>query len=102
MTVQYSIQKMVSDGTLSTIALGIQYLQRNDIYVRVAGEETPQSGAPSGYTWYFIDNTTLKILPVRFSGMFQRIWSPTFSFETFRIGQQNPFVSMISRVRWYR
>ena len=64
MTVQYSIQKMVSDGTLSTIALGIQYLQRNDIYVRIAGVETPQSGAVSGYTWSFIDNTTLRILPV--------------------------------------
>ena len=64
MTTAYSIQKMVSDGTLSTIALGIQYLQRNDIYMRVAGEETPQSGAPSGYTWSFITNTTLKILPV--------------------------------------
>lgn len=47
-------------------------------------------------------SVTLKSLPVRFSGMFQRIWSPTFSFETLRIGQQNPFVSMISRVRWYR
>lgn len=63
MATEYSIQKMVSDGTLSTIALGIQYLQRNDIYIRIAGEETPQSGAPSGYTWSFIDNTTLKILP---------------------------------------
>lgn len=64
MITEYSIQKMVSDGTLSTIALGIQYLQRNDIYIRIAGEETPQSGAPSGYTWSFLDNTTLKILPV--------------------------------------
>lgn len=25
--------------------------------------------------------------------MFQRIWLPTFSFETLQIGQQNPFVS---------
>ena len=64
MAIQYSIQKMVSDGTLSTIALGIQYLQRNDIYIRIAGEETPQSGASNGYTWSFINNTTLKILPV--------------------------------------
>jgi hypothetical protein len=64
MAIQYSIQKMVSDGTLSTIALGIQYLQRNDIYMRIAGEETPQVGAHSGYTWSFINNTTLKILPV--------------------------------------
>lgn len=63
MTIQYSIQKMVSDGTLSTIALGIQYLQRNAIYMRIAGVDTPQSGAPSGYTWSFVNNTTLKILP---------------------------------------
>ena len=47
MATEYSIQKMVSDGTLSTIALGIQYLQRNDIYIRIAGEETP-TVRPSG------------------------------------------------------
>ncbi|QIW89971.1 hypothetical protein [Aeromonas phage PS] len=64
MAVQYSIQRMVSDGTLSTVVLGIPYLQRNDIYIRIAGVETPQSGAPSGYTWSFVDNSTLRILPV--------------------------------------
>lgn len=58
-----SIQKMVSDGTLSTIVLGVQYLQRNDVYVRIAGVETPQSGAPSGYTWSFLDNNTIRVLP---------------------------------------
>lgn len=42
MATEYSIQRMVSDGTLSTIALGIQYLQRNDIYIRIAGEELPR------------------------------------------------------------
>ena len=59
-----SIQKMVSDGTLSTIVLGVQYLQRNDMYMRIAGVETPQSGAPSGYTWSFLDNNTIRVLPV--------------------------------------
>lgn len=68
MAILYSIQNMVSNGTLSTIALGIQYLQRKDIHVRIAGVETPQSGAANGYTWAFINNTTLKILPVVPSG----------------------------------
>lgn len=59
-----SIQKMVSDGALSTIVLGVQYLQRNDVYLRIAGVETPQSGAPSGYTWSFLDNNTIRVLPI--------------------------------------
>jgi len=89
MTVQYSIQKMVSDGTLSTIALGIQYLQRNDIYVRVAGEETPQSGATSGYTWSFIDNTTLKILPVVPNGVEVVVYRRTDVDAMYNIYSQN-------------
>jgi hypothetical protein len=89
MTVQYSIQKMVSDGTLSTIALGIQYLQRNDIYMRIAGEETPQSGAPSGYTWSFVDNTTLKILPVVPSGVAVVVFRRTDIDEMYNIYSQN-------------
>lgn len=89
MTVQYSIQKMVSDGTLSTIVLGIQYLQRNDIYMRIAGEETPQSGAPSGYTWSFIDNTTIKILPVVPSGVEVVVYRRTDIDEMYNIYSQN-------------
>lgn len=89
MTVQYSIQKMVSDGTLSTIALGIQYLQRNDIYMRIAGEETPQSGAPSGYTWSFIDNTTLKILPVVPNGVEVVVYRRTDVDVMYNIYSQN-------------
>lgn len=89
MTVQYSIQKMVSDGTLSTIALGIQYLQRNDIYMRVAGEETPQSGAPSGYTWSFLDNTTLKILPVVPNGVEVVVYRRTDVDAMYNIYSQN-------------
>lgn len=89
MTVQYSIQKMVSDGTLSTIALGIQYLQRNDIYMRIAGEETPQSGAPSGYTWSFIDNTTVKILPNVPSGIEVIVYRRTDVNAMYNIYSQN-------------
>lgn len=89
MTTEYSIQKMVSDGTLSTIALGIQYLQRNDIYMRVAGEETPQSGAPSGYTWSFLDNTTLKILPVVPNGVEVVVYRRTDVDAMYNIYSQN-------------
>lgn len=89
MTVQYSIQKMVSDGTLSTIALGIQYLQRNDIYIRIAGVETPQSGAPSGYTWSFINNTTLKILPVVPNGVEVVVYRRTDVDAMYNIYSQN-------------
>jgi len=89
MTTEYSIQKMVSDGTLSTIALGIQYLQRNDIYIRIAGEETPQSGAPSGYTWSFINNTTLKILPVVPNGVEVVVYRRTDVDAMYNIYSQN-------------
>lgn len=89
MTTEYSIQKMVSDGTLSTITLGIQYLQRNDIYMRIAGDETPQSGAPSGYTWYFVDNTTLKILPVVPNGVEVVVYRRTDVDAMYNIYSQN-------------
>lgn len=89
MTTEYSIQKMVSDGTLSTIALGIQYLQRNDIYMRIAGEETPQSGAPSGYTWSFVNNTTLKILPVVPNGVEVVVYRRTDIDAMYNIYSQN-------------
>lgn len=89
MVVQYSIQKMVSDGTLSTIALGIQYLQRNDIYMRVAGEETPQSGAPSGYTWSFLDNNTIRVLPVVPAGVEVVVYRRTDLDAMYNIYSQN-------------
>lgn len=89
MSVQYSIQKMVSDGTLSTVVLGIQYLQRNDIYMRIAGEETPQSGAPSGYTWSFINNTTLRILPVVPNGIEVVVYRRTDIDAIYNVYSQN-------------
>ena len=89
MTVQYSIQKMLSDGTLSTIALGIQYLQRNDIYMRIAGEETPQSGAPSGYTWSFLDATTIRVLPVVPTGITVEVYRRTDITGMYNVFSQN-------------
>ena len=89
MTVQYSIQKMVSDGTLSTIALGIQYLQRNDIYIRIAGEETPQSGAPSGYTWSFLDASTIRVLPVVPTGITVEVYRRTDITGMYNVFSQN-------------
>lgn len=89
MAVQYSIQKMVSDGTLSTIVLGIQYLQRNDIYMRIAWVDTPQSGATSGYTWSFVNNTTLKILPVVPNGVEVVVYRRTDVDEMYNIYSQN-------------
>lgn len=89
MTVQYSVQKMVSDGTLSTFVLGIQYLQRNDVYLRIAGEETPQSGALSGYTWSFVDNTTIKITPVVPNGVEVVVYRRTDIDAMYNIYSQN-------------
>ena len=89
MAVQYSIHKMVSDGTLSTIALGIQYLQRNDIYLRIAEVETPQSGSPSGYTWSFIDNNTIRVLPVVPAGVEVVVYRRTDLDEMYNIYSQN-------------
>ena len=89
MAIQYSIQKMVSDGTLSTIALGIQYLQRNDIYMRIAGEETPQSGAPSGYTWSFLDASTIRVLPVVPTGITVEVYRRTDITGMYNVFSQN-------------
>ena len=84
-----SIQKMVSDGTLSTIVLGVQYLQRNDVYLRIAGVETPQSGAPSGYTWSFVDNNTIRVLPVVPAGVEVVVYRRTDLDEMYNIYSQN-------------
>lgn len=89
MAVQYSIQQIVSDGTLSNIVLGIQYLQRNDIYVRIAGEETPQSGGTNGYTWSFVDNTTIRVLPVVPNGIEVIVYRRTDIDSMYNVYSQN-------------
>lgn len=89
MTVQYSIQKLVSDGSLSTVVLGIQYLERNDIYMRIGGEDITPSGSSTGYTWYFVDNTTLKINPVVPVGVEVHIYRRTDTSNMYNIYSQN-------------
>lgn len=89
MAVQYSIQKLVSDGTLSTVVLGVQYLERNDIYMRIGGEDVTQSGSSTGYTWYFVDNTTLKINPVVPTGVEVYIYRRTDTSNMYNIYSQN-------------
>lgn len=89
MAVQYSIQKLVSDGTLSTVVLGVQYLERNDIYMRIGGEDVTQSGSSTGYTWYFVDNTTLKINPVVPTGVEVYIYRHTDTSNMCNIYSQN-------------
>ena len=89
MTTEYSIQKMVSDGTLSTVVLGVQYLERNDIYIRIGGEDVTQSGSSTGYTWYFVDNTTLKINPVVPTGVEVYIYRRTDTSNMYNIYSQN-------------
>lgn len=89
MTTEYSIQKLVSDGTLSTVVLGVQYLERNDIYMRIGGEDVTQSGSSTGYTWYFVDNTTLKINPVVPTGVEVYIYRRTDTSNMYNIYSQN-------------
>ena len=89
MTVQYSIQRVLSDGTLSVVPLGIQYLQRDDIFIRIGGEETPSSGAPNGFTWYFLDNSTLKIKPTVPTGVEVYIYRRTDTASMFNVYSQN-------------
>lgn len=84
-----SIQKIVSDGTLSTVVLGIEYLQRNDIYMHIGGVETPQSGAPSGYTWSFLDNNTIRVLPVVPAGVEVVVYRRTDLDAMYNIYSQN-------------
>lgn len=89
MAVQYSIQKMVSDGTLSTIVLGIKYTLRTSIYLRVDGVETPQTGAPSGYTWSFLDATTIRVLPVVPTGITVEVYRRTDVTGMYNVFSQN-------------
>lgn len=48
--VSYSIQTAVSDGSLTRIVVGLEYLSKDDISVWVDDVEVPES-APDGYVW---------------------------------------------------
>lgn len=89
MAVQYSTQSVVSDGTLSTIVLGIKYILRTSIYLRIGGVETPQTGAPSGYTWSFLDATTIRVLPVVPTGITVEVYRRTDITGMYNVFSQN-------------
>lgn len=89
MAVQYSTQSVISDGTLSTVVLGIKYILRANIYLRVGGVDTPQTGAPSGYTWSFLDATTIKILPVVPTGVTVEVYRRTDITGMYNVYSQN-------------
>lgn len=89
MTVQYSTQSVVSDGTLSTIVLGIKYILRSNIYMRIDGVDTPQTGASSGYTWTFLDANTIRVLPVIPSGITVELYRRTDIAGIYNVFSQN-------------
>lgn len=89
MTVQYSTQSVVSDGTLSTIVLGIKYILRSNIYMRIDGVDTPQTGASSGYTWSFLDATTIRVLPVVPAGITVEVYRRTDTTGMYNVFSQN-------------
>lgn len=89
MTVQYSTQSVVSDGTLSTIVLGIKYILRSDIYMRIDGVDTPQTGASSGYTWTFLNANTIRVLPVIPSGITVELYRRTDIAGIYNVFSQN-------------
>lgn len=89
MAVQYSTQSVVSDGTLSTIVLGIKYVLRANIYLRIDGVETPQTGAPSGYTWSFLDATTIRVIPVLPTGSTVEVYRRTDTTGMYNVFSQN-------------
>ena len=89
MAVQYSTQSVVSDGTLSTIVLGIKYVLRDNIYLRIDGVETPQTGAPSGYTWSFLDASTIRVLPVVPTGITVEVYRRTDITGMYNVFSQN-------------
>ena len=89
MTVQYSTQSVVSDGTLSTIVLGIKYILRSNIYMRIDGVDTPQTGASSGYTWTFLNANTIRVLPVIPSGITVELYRRTDIAGIYNVFSQN-------------
>ena len=89
MTVQYSTQSVVSDGTLSTIVLGIKYILRSNIYMRIDGVDTTQTGASSGYTWTFLNANTIRVLPVIPSGITVELYRRTDITGIYNVFSQN-------------
>ena len=59
----YSIQRGVSDGTLTNIALSIVYVDRSDIHVYVDDIEMDMTGGDTEYTCDWLSDTAITITP---------------------------------------
>lgn len=59
----FSIQREVSDGTLSTIDLAIEYIDKTDISLYVDDSLIELTGGVTPYTWEWITDAQVKITP---------------------------------------
>lgn len=59
----FSIQRETSDGTLSTIDLAIEYIDRADIQLFVDDVLIEMTGGTTPYTWEWVTSSRVKITP---------------------------------------
>ena len=59
----FSIQRETSDGTLSTIDLAIEYIDRADIQLFVDDVLIEMTGGATPYTWEWVTSSRVKITP---------------------------------------
>lgn len=59
----FSIQRETSDGTLSTLDLTIEYIDRTDVRAYVNDIEIDLTGGSTPYTWEWITDSQIKITP---------------------------------------
>lgn len=81
----YSVQRAVSDGTLSTITLDIDFFAKEHISVLVADRSLPNDD----YTYSWIGSNTIKIVPNVANGaevLIRRNTPYGESFHNFRLG----------------
>jgi hypothetical protein len=57
----YSIQRVTSDGTLTDVVVGIQYMAQSDINVYV---NTVLADGTRGYSYVWVNSNTIRISPV--------------------------------------
>ena len=59
----FSIQRETSDGTLSTLDLTIEYIDRTDVRAYVNDIEIDLTGGTTPYTWEWVTDSQIKITP---------------------------------------
>lgn len=79
----YSIQRAVSDGNLTSIALSIVYVDRSTIHVYVDDIEMDMTGGTTPYTWEWETPTKIKIAPAVPNGIIVTIRRATQTSEMY-------------------